>query len=237
MLYSLRFVKNHKKVNRLSHIFLILIAYLGFMQQAEAQSSRLAVSSILNFPDTIYEGVAYSNIQVVVSNEDTIQNYQGSISVNFLTDSINVPVQLSPGAPNFFLTPGDTIVLIVNNYVFDPSAFKAGENIVVVWPVANVGDVDSLYIATYFVHTADIKDPLSLSELSFYPNPAHEYIVIKNKSGLDLEQVRIYTIDGRLAGIYEPVSKTLDIRHLPEGVYHIYFYHKKGISVRRLIRQ
>jgi hypothetical protein len=224
-------------VYRLSHIFLILIAYLGLMQQAEAQSSKLAVSHILNFPDTIYEGVAYSNILVVVSNEDTIQDYQGSISVNFLTDSINVPVQLSPGSTNFLLAPGDTAVFIINNYIFDPSAFKAGENIVVVWPVANVNDVDSLYTPTYFVHTADIKDPLSLSELSIYPNPAQEYIIIKNTSGLDLEQVRIYIMDGRLAGIYEQGSGILDIRHLPEGVYHIYFYHKKGISVRRFIRQ
>jgi hypothetical protein len=155
------------------------------------------------------------------------------VSIAMMADSGTF--QFSPGSANVLIFPGDSVTFLVNNYFFDPSYFKAGDNIVVVWPIANISDVDSLYLETYYVHISGIYDSYSEKELSISPNPALDHITIKS-SDVELEQVRIYSIDGRLISESATKAGRITINHLTPGVYYVYFYHRKGISVRKLLK-
>ena len=222
--------------------FGLLFSSLLLAREINAQGTipSLRVSQLINFPslpDTIYEGVAYDSIGIVVINEGTVP-YQGSISVAMLADSSIFPVYLSFNPSGVFLLPGDSIIYIINNYFFDPATFREGDNIVVVWPVANSSVSDTLETDAYYVHITGLNDLHSPAELDIWPNPASNEVNIFTAPEVHLEQVRIYSIDGRIVGDYYLKSgRTFNVNQLSPGIYYVYFYHRNGLSVRKLIRQ
>lgn len=220
--------------------FLFSNLLLGKDVKAQGTIPSLRVSQLINFPsvpDTIYEGVAYDSIGIVVKNDGTVP-YQGSISVAMRADSSIFPVYLSFNPSGVFLLPGDSIIYFVSNYFFDPATFREGDNIVVVWPVANVNVSDTLETDAYYVHITGLNELYSPAELDIWPNPASGELNIFTAPDIHLEQVRVYGIDGRIVGEYNIKSaRTIYVNQFSPGIYYIYFYHRNGITVRKLLRQ
>ena len=216
----------------------IILLFVSTLSQGQGTIPSLRVSQLINFPslpnDTIYQGASYDSILAVVVNDGNIP-FQGYISIGMLADSSIFPVYLYYGNSAYFLLPGDSIVFNINNYTFPPGSFREGDNIVVVWPIGNTNVSDTLATDVYYVHTTGISDIYSEAQLHISPNPASDNIRVFKASDIFLEQVRIYSTDGRLL-IRSLRSDEIDISGLEAGIYYIYFYHRKGISIRKLIK-
>ncbi len=61
---------------------------------------------------------------------------------------------------------------------------------------------------------------LDLNEVKLHPNPSQGVITISHKAISNLNEVAVYSVDGRLVKQFENLeSSTLDISELPNGVY------------------
>ena len=223
-------------MKRITIIYFLLFSLFVLNNKVEAQSGRLGVTSIANLPDTVYEGTAYDSILVYVTNLDTTP-YQGSIELLMLADSSNFPVSFSQGAPAFQVSPGDSVLLTVNNYFFDPAAFKEGDNIVVVWPIANVSDVDSFYVDVYYMHLSSATENQTLIDnIYLYPNPAGSKVEIFSSDRKKLEQVRIYDSKGKLVYEKKDSLSTIDLDGWAPGIYSLFIFHREGVSIKKLLK-
>lgn len=71
------------------------------------------------------------------------------------------------------------------------------------------------------------------SSIKVFPNPVNDYIQV---SGEGIEYLKIYDISGRLIkSVSSPVSSTIDIRNLPEGLYPVAITTRQGIFYKKVV--
>ena len=86
----------------------------------------------------------------------------------------------------------------------------------------NNGNKDSYSFTTvgklYFETTTGVSNPLAVNSQNIFPNPANEFISIKNiQPGT---QVKIYNLSGiMVANIIYPASGHININNLQKGLY------------------
>ncbi|WP_019039276.1 T9SS type A sorting domain-containing protein [Psychroflexus tropicus] len=75
--------------------------------------------------------------------------------------------------------------------------------------------------AVYFSQTLSIQDENEFASVQLYPNPAQNKFSIE--SDLSIEQVKIYTLTGKVVAKFhsEPKSSTYDISFLLSGIYFV----------------
>ncbi len=84
----------------------------------------------------------------------------------------------------------------------------------------------------------DAEDELLSSSLSVYPNPAQDLIRVESKEGpLHLKAVWLRDITGRIITEKQGVNTgmTLDVRHLPRGVYLLEVQTNTARSVQKIL--
>lgn len=72
-------------------------------------------------------------------------------------------------------------------------------------------------------------------EITFFPNPAKEWIYIQNRSDNQITQVEIRDARGRIVLISNPIIPTLDLQTLPEGLYIITIYQNTTSTSQKLL--
>ena len=92
--------------------------------------------------------------------------------------------------------------------------------------------IDDIVCMDYWESTTELQNN---SMISVYPNPARNNLTIS--SGLDLETVSIYTLDGQQVSNYLPTSHeiNIDISHYKSGIYFVKAISTKGIVANRKI--
>jgi hypothetical protein len=202
-------------------VFFVLVPWLSWAQNS------LFIQSVDSFPsapaDTVYEGTAYSFSFVV--NNGTNTQLTGNLDINFRVDSIQSVVGT---LAQVNMSQGDTVMVFINSYNFPTPQFKAGNNIVVVWPSVNSGTVgvfsDSVYLDVYYVPLNAVEDPeIKDLQLSLYPNPAAGEILLGEVPGYVSGYVRIYDTRGRL--VYDRFfdHRAILIPSLSKGLYILEF--------------
>ena len=76
-------------------------------------------------------------------------------------------------------------------------------------------------------------------EIIAYPNPASDHITIELPPGVKAESIEIYDLGGKLV-VYEEVkghSYTLDVGHLPKGLYITRILTDRGVNTEKLLIQ
>ncbi|MBL7705162.1 MAG: T9SS type A sorting domain-containing protein [Taibaiella sp.] len=82
-----------------------------------------------------------------------------------------------------------------------------------------------------------VKDILNDAEVSLFPNPAKEVLMLENASGLVFEQIRMTDVAGKV--IYTAKGKgtqkdyTFNIRHLDAGIYYLEISTPSGRIVKQ----
>ncbi|MCU0328546.1 MAG: T9SS type A sorting domain-containing protein [Chitinophagales bacterium] len=78
-------------------------------------------------------------------------------------------------------------------------------------------------------YTTSISSPRSEYEIKIYPNPANEYLTIKNESKTkeDLE-IEIVDLLGKKVMSKKSFNEKIDIRNIENGVYFIMLKNKEG---------
>lgn len=216
---------------------LLVILFLMSAIGAQAQNAHLRIVSLINFPDTAYEGVSYP-VQFVLKNVGPAA-FQGPFQVILQADS-GTEIFYFNQSPNFILLPNDTMILSPGNgalgYYFSSSVYKTGNDVVVVWPYStqmSVG-IDTLYTAVYFIPTGTVSNGQELikSGLSIFPNPFNDVIYLKPADGTMVESVRITDLFGR--EIYRNENAT-DLINLPEMQSGLYILELETADNRKVV--
>ena len=78
--------------------------------------------------------------------------------------------------------------------------------------------------------------PLQSDELTIFPNPVSEHIFISSDLNIQLQQIEVLSIDGRLIRSYKS-TEIIDVSKLEKGVYLLKIKAKSGEIVKRFIKE
>ena len=77
------------------------------------------------------------------------------------------------------------------------------------------------------------------AQLLVYPNPAHGVVTVKAPAALKIQRIQVLNAIGKTVHSTTAASKnsstTLDLRHLPAGVYFLQVFTPQGTSTRRIV--
>ncbi|MEP7263732.1 MAG: T9SS type A sorting domain-containing protein [Bacteroidota bacterium] len=224
----------------LKRILIVILLAFGGISVTQAQSAQLRIMSLINFPDTAYEGISYPvgfNLKNVGASP-----YQGPLQILIMGDSVPDVIYFSNN-PNFVLLPNDTVQLYANpagsqGYIFTPQFFRPGNDIVVVWPYTTQSTVivDTLFTAVYFVPLAAVSE-YAKEIAGVYPNPFSGILHIKMDSKESVEQVRIFDSSGRLRKTEKPTENLLDVSYLEAGFYLLEFRTEKKVLYIKVVKE
>ena len=217
-------------------LLLMLMVSAGTSLRAQ---NALLVQQLNNFPDlpndSAFEGVSYTFDAVVFNGTNSVVtgNLQLFMDVDTLSFAIGSP------ATQVNLNPGDTAIITIAGFGFGQSQFKAGNNIVVVWPSINSGityPVDSLITTVYFVPLNSTGLPAAQVEgFQLYPNPGSDVVAWKTSTGQIPERVRIFDTKGRLVADLKDAS-SYQVSILPTGVYFIELFYSDATIRERFVK-
>ena len=78
------------------------------------------------------------------------------------------------------------------------------------------------------------------SALHFFPNPAASFVTISNPSNIPIKKIELTDFTGRIIQTWkaqELVENTLNIQHIPTGIYLLKAVTEKGIKTGKLVVQ
>lgn len=204
-------------------ICLLLSATIGFSQA----SLSVAQSPLPGLPDT---AIMNQNVTYLVSttNVGSIP-FSGTYSINVGVDTNGVFVGLvysgvvAPTGSNIQPTDTDTAMI---THSIDSTKFREGGNTIVIWPSSGSAETyDTLYRDIYVITFNTIPEADKENYFTIYPNPATEWVMIRSKT--NIEQVRVFTIDGQLIDTISN-SRQIQIDHLTPGIYLVEILDEKG---------
>ncbi|MDQ3051435.1 MAG: T9SS type A sorting domain-containing protein [Bacteroidota bacterium] len=211
---------------KIRHFIIAFVLVLTAFHNTQCRSqgvNTLFVDSMPFFPeapqDTAYEGQTYTFLMQVHNNTNIFIN--NSVSFNMRVDSATITFLANVQTT---IPPNDSVSLTVTPFNFQQPLFKAGNNIVVVWPVVNGLSVpiDSFITTVFFVPLNSLGDDEVMGQqLQLYPNPVHDYMHLDTSEGM-VEYVRIYATTGQLIrDISFQRSRSIDVSFLRKGTYII----------------
>ncbi|MBK7388826.1 MAG: T9SS type A sorting domain-containing protein [Bacteroidetes bacterium] len=222
-------------------LMLLSISLLaGWFSLVQAQGTTgLKVTQMIGYPvlpDTAYEGVSYT-ITLNLRNYSN-STINGGVNIVLKTDSGTVAITTFAG---LVLFPNDSATQLIQTYNFDSQTYKAGNNIVVVWPVvqgAPAFPIDTFFTQVYFVPLASLNAPeVESIKFALYPNPATSKLKIVGAAEEPLEYVRILMPDGRQVTQILPFGDgIIDIRRLNPGIYFLEASSKNRSGMKRFIK-
>ncbi|MCY7408683.1 MAG: hypothetical protein LH473_00275 [Chitinophagales bacterium] len=140
-------------------IFFVLILFLSSVLTVKAQA-ELGITPLGIFISngSVYFGDSI-NFYFRIQNTGS-EPYSGNIVIYY---SVNDSLQgeLDSLTTNYFIAPGDSVSVYVENWVVTTSICSVGDNIVVIWPVAlepNVPTSDSASIHFNVINNVGIED-------------------------------------------------------------------------------
>jgi hypothetical protein len=94
--------------------------------------------------------------------------------------------------------------------------------------------LDSLHLV--YIRFTGVDDVPAANVISLYPNPAQNDITIQLPDGIELIQIRLQDVQGRMLMTYADTKK-LNISSLPAGLYLLQVETDKGRFVRRFVKE
>jgi len=77
---------------------------------------------------------------------------------------------------------------------------------------------------------------LQPDELTIFPNPVSEHIFISSDLNVQLQQIEVLSVDGRLIKSYEG-TELIDVTGLEKGIYLLKIKAKSGEILKRFIKE
>ena len=221
--------------------FLIIVLFSLYADLSYSQASfALADTITAGFQDSVFQDdTLYGAISIYNVGNST---YQGDIEVVMAIDSFS----------GSFTYVRDTIVGAVINpfdtisYNFlqpagtststPPGPFRIGTNVIVIWPAAvgnpGVNTVDTVRDTVTVVEALSIVD-IEYQSIPVYPNPVSGQLFFKKD---DIEEVRIYSVDGKL--VLQCGPNDTELSNLAPCMYTIIVRTTEGLRGRaRVIKR
>lgn len=137
------------------------------------------------------------------------------------------------------LTAGDTIFVIDSTFLFDTTFFIHRT----IFNTDTVVAVDTLALAdtTVTVDTIVATPPVGIdsydgSTVAIYPVPTDRWVTIVADQAI--EKLELYSVDGKRLTAREPHTShaTIDLRHLPDGIYMLRIGTSGTVTVQKIIK-
>lgn len=228
----IRYINSYKTSSMKTTLFKLITISLFltlFTQRGFGQTTDVSVVALINFPDTAYEGQVYQQIGITLLNNDSF-SFSGVLTVFIKGDSTQVDTLFA--SQGLSIAANDSATFFTSSgFQFDPGVFRAGSNIVVVWPVANgLLNPDTLIDQVFYVTTSRTNSIVNdVETFDAYPNPAASFLNIKLPYKSIPESVRIFDVFGRVLIEERMVSNSkLDISVLARGSYFILVEDRNG---------
>lgn len=211
---------------------------LSFTAKAQLSVDSIATNqNILN--DTIPIGSSVNFNVSIVYTSTTI--FTGNVYLMCGVDSSGGLISVDTVGTQFVSNIGlnDSILIPLSDSVLQQNGFRIGGNIVVVWPIADgLLTLDTFTTIIYVtpLPTSINENKVLHNQFSIYPNPAQNFITIKNSSPNNtVKHVRIYSINGTFLYQYSNNLK-IDTSRLVNGSYllEIELENKKRLSYKLL---
>lgn len=172
---------------------LLMLIFSGTPAKAQNTSARLSIVSLEAFPVVINDTSLYS-FDIPIRNTDPLFPINEPVSLFISVDG-------GPALPllsNYVLPtptlPGDTVLLPIENYLFDATRFTGGgiTHDIIVWPMAfGVVSNDSAFKSVVFNHTMDnlshklgVVSPMPIPGIIIEGTPYSFNLTIVNQDSL-----------------------------------------------------
>ncbi|GIV27735.1 MAG: hypothetical protein KatS3mg027_1549 [Bacteroidia bacterium] len=128
----------------------------------------------------------------------------------------------STGAPTFTCNlPTGYVLTVQGQWLYSNNCPPTGNSVIMIY-------TDACLSTPQFVNT--------ISTLSFYPNPTDGELNIFSSSSI--ERVEIYnTVGEKLFEEERPINNSINIQHLPNGIYFIKTFSENNIHTQKIILQ
>lgn len=112
-----------------------------------------------------------------------------------------------------------------------------------------VGDTEERKLVYYKKGETEWGDKLVITgvqeiktnnNLKFFPNPAESFITISNPSNTSIKKIELIDFSGRIVQLWKTpkqVGNTLNIQHIPSGIYLIKTSYEGGVNTEKLVIQ
>ena len=79
----------------------------------------------------------------------------------------------------------------------------------------------------------------SKPEVQVYPNPGTQHLTIRSTDNIEIEQAMIYDLHGQRLwhNTQKATAYNIKVETLPAGLYHVYLYTGKGLTITKWIKQ
>ena len=191
----------------------------------------------ISIPDTVVMGDSiWFSCWVVNSGDDVLAENILLKAARYDAISGLVSNRTIGGQGPNFMYPDDSIQF-VPGFLFEvvtSQNYLIGDNIVVIWPKADVPNTISQTNQYIYSNLHVLSNSISsISEKTskthyFYPQPAKDRIYFNSSSDL-ITAVKIFNILGREVASYNiSASSPIAISHLPQGIYLLKMQTEKG---------
>jgi hypothetical protein len=162
--------------------------------------------------------------------------------VPFAVDLLALAVAHAPGYPSGYkILIGEGENYTVSGGSVTPNKNSNGTSLVIPIRIASAVDTSDVYSLTVDVNVITNSEAEAPSGSAVYPNPTRDFIVALLDSFQVGDPVHILIVDGFGRVVYESTSTgesraTLDVRHLPGGVYFLHLEQDGHRITRRFIK-
>lgn len=208
------------KFHCMKRILGLLAIILLFHLQSSAQPA-LGINGLQVSPDTVVfnDFVTYGFFLQNVGDSA----FSGTVSYYFTVNNDTAGPYFLDSTSQFFLSPNSSLQVVIQNHQVTGNLYAAGDNIVVIWPVANTGNVptvDSGMVHLYVDSLLSIDNSFLHKKIFAFYNEQNQSILI-NYSSMEHEisEVSVINLSGqRLYSFSSPV-KRINAHALPQNMY------------------
>ncbi|MFN8310957.1 MAG: T9SS type A sorting domain-containing protein [Chitinophagales bacterium] len=221
----------------MKRFFVISIALLFFAAEVRSQAAlSLTTTSVSNSTPNLGDQISVLTKLKNVSATDTFTG-----NIDFLLSNIDSTIFNTSlvGKPAFAGTVLKLAPLEEKAALFTidllPVHFKAGPDIIIVWPVASVHIIDSAKAPITIMPALGWHDPSRSTTLIF--TTRHELILDNSAINYSLEEVQIFNVLGRC--VFSSNEKAMQIKvpisDWPSGLYFVRFKEESGYYTRPVL--
>ncbi len=120
-------------------------------------------------------------------------------------------------------------------------SFNAVGNIIAIGSPDNDDNGESSgHVRVFITEDLSVNDPLDILDITFFPNPVNDILIISNKEQQEIESITVYTLLGQEVLTQHGNSEleiSMDLKSLQTGSYLLSITTSQGIISRQLIKQ
>jgi len=203
--------------------------YLDYLIRFQNTGTASAIN--VRILDTLHPKLDWNTLTPISASHDYYVKIADGNRVEFMFDNIHLPDSLSnePESHGFVaykIKPKDDVQ--VGDVITGDAAIYFDFNAPIITNMVHTTLVEPL-------STPNVPNPLN--QIVLYPNPANKTLHIHLTDGVELEEIRLYNLQGQEVQQISGKTTTIDVERLASGMYFIDITTNYGTVNRKLVKK